>query len=620
VTDVLPQSSAPARSARTLPVDTNWFKRAVFYEVLVQAFFDSNDDGYGDLRGLTAKLDYLQWLGVDCLWLPPFYDSPRRDGGYDIRDYYQIAPEYGTIDDFVTLLDEAHARGMRVVTDLVLNHTSDTHRWFQESRYDPNGPFGDYYVWRDTDTEYSGVRVIFSDTEPSNWTFDPVRQQFYWHRFFAHQPDLNYDNPAVQEAMLDVVRFWLDLGIDGFRLDAVTYLFEREGTDCANLEETHAYLKRIRALIDTEYPGRVLLAEANLWPTELTSYFGDSATGGDECHMAFHFPLMPRIFMAVRRESRAPISEIMAETPDIPSGCQWGTFLRNHDELTLEMVTGEERDYMHEQYAEDPRSRLNAGIRRRLAPLLSSDRGQIKLFTALLLSLPGSPVLYYGDEIGMGDNIWLADRDGVRTPMQWSVDRNGGFSRADPNKLHLPVNAGWVYGYNAVNVERQIDQPDSLLQWTRQMVAVRKRHRALAQGTFIDLNGSNPSVLSFLREYTDEHDNVETVLCVHNLSRHPQPVQLNLARRFHNSVPVELTGGTAFPNIGLRPYLLTLPGYGSYWFSIVPARQQVPRSRRATPADETEPTRNGHYDTTPVTAAVGSAGATMPASRSAERS
>ncbi|MBX6749026.1 MAG: maltose alpha-D-glucosyltransferase [Micromonosporaceae bacterium] len=570
-----------------MPVSTDWYQRAVFYEVLVQAFFDSNDDGYGDLRGLAAKLDYLQWLGVDCLWLPPFYDSPRRDGGYDIRDYYQVAPEYGTIDDFVDLVDAAHDRGIRIIIDLVLNHTSDTHFWFQESRRDPTGPYGDYYVWRDTDTEYAGVRVIFSDTETSNWTFDPVRQQFYWHRFYSHQPDLNYDNPAVQEEMLNVVRYWLDLGIDGFRLDAVTYLYEREGTDCANLPETHAYLKRIRKMIDTEYPGRIMLAEANLWPSELVDYFGDPATGGDECHMAFHFPLMPRIFMAVKRESRAPISDIIKQTPPIPAKCQWGTFLRNHDELTLEMVTGEERDYMHQHYAEDPRGRLNGGIRRRLAPLLNSDRGQIKLFTSLLLSLPGSPVLYYGDEIGMGDNIWLPDRDGVRTPMQWSVDRNGGFSRCDPSKLYLPVNAGWVYGYQAVNVERQSDQPDSLLQWTRQMLAVRKRHPALALGTYEELEGSNPSVLAFLREHTDERGETETVLCVHNLSRHPQPVQLNLARRFHSHVPVELTGGTKFPAIGLRPYLLTLPGYGSYWFAITPARQRaVPTSRRA-PAAET---------------------------------
>jgi maltose alpha-D-glucosyltransferase / alpha-amylase len=586
VTELLTEIHGPARVARMMSVDQDWFKRAVFYEVLVPAFFDSNDDGYGDLKGLTAKLDHIQWLGVDCLWLPPFYDSPRRDGGYDIRDYYQIAPEYGTLDDFVTLLDEAHGRGIRVVIDLVLNHTSDTHVWFQQSRSDPDGPYGDYYVWRDTDTEYSGVRVIFSDTEPSNWTFDPVRQQFYWHRFFAHQPDLNYDNPLVQAAMLDVVRFWLELGVDGFRLDAVTYLYEREGTDCANLPETHAYLKRIRSMIDNEYPGRVLLAEANLWPQELVSYFGDGEKGGDECHMAFHFPVMPRLFMAVRRESREPIVEIMAQTPSIPSGCQWGSFLRNHDELTLEMVTGEERDYMLAHYAEDPRARLNAGIRRRLAPLLSNDHTQIKLFTALLFSLPGSPVLYYGDEIGMGDNIWLGDRDGVRTPMQWSVDRNGGFSRCDPNKLNLPVNAGWVYGYQGVNVERQIDQPDSLLQWTRHMLEVRRRFRALAEGTFEDLHGSNPAVLSFLREFTNDNGAAETVLCVHNLARHPQPVQLSLARRFHGSVPVELTGGTAFPNVTARPYLLTLPGYGSYWFSLTPAHRSLPRQRRLSSDEE----------------------------------
>jgi maltose alpha-D-glucosyltransferase / alpha-amylase len=420
-----------------------------------------------------------------------------------------------------------------------------------------------------------------------------VRQQFYWHRFYHHQPDLNYDNPVVQETMLDVVRYWLELGIDGFRLDAITYLFEREGTDCANLEETHRYLKRIRTMIDSEYPGRVLLAEANLWPTELVSYFGDSAKGGDECHMAFHFPLMPRIFMAVRREDRTPISDIMTQTPAIPAGCQWGTFLRNHDELTLEMVTGEERDYMYQHYAEDPRARLNAGIRRRLAPLLSNNRGQIKLFTALLLSLPGSPMLYYGDEIGMGDNIWLGDRDGVRTPMQWSVDRNGGFSRCDPNKLHLPVSSGWVYGYQAVNVERQVDQPDSLLQWTRQMIEVRKRYRALAQGSYEELGCSNPAVIAFLREYVDDDGASETVLCVHNLSRHPQPVQLNLSRRFHGHTPIELTGGTAFPNIGLRPYLLTLSGYGSYWFSIVSPRPTVPRARRRSRGEAVAPLHDG---------------------------
>jgi maltose alpha-D-glucosyltransferase/alpha-amylase len=574
----LAQPPAIGRRASRLAPQREWFKRAVFYEMLVQAGQDSNGDGCGDLPGLTARLDYLQWLGVDCLWLPPFYDSPRRDGGYDIRDYYRIADEYGTIDDFLTFLDEAHARGIRVITDLVLNHTSDTHQWFQESRRDPSGPYGDFYVWRDTDSEYAGVRVIFSDTEPSNWTFDPIRGQFYWHRFYHHQPDLNYDNPQVADAMIDVVRYWLELGIDGFRLDAATYLFEREGTDCANLPETHAYLRRIRKVIDDEYPGCVLLAEANLWPEDLVDYFGDPTVGGDECHMAFHFPVMPRIFMAVRRQSRTPISEIMARTPDIPAGCQWGTFLRNHDELTLEMVTDEERDYLYNEYARDPRMRLNAGIRRRLAPLVDNDRSQIQLFTSLLLSLPGSPVIYYGDEIGMGDNVYLGDRDGVRTPMQWSPDRNGGFSRCDPGQLYLPVNAGWIYGYQAVNVERQQDQPASLLQWTRKMINVRKRHPALALGAFEDLGGSNSAVLAFLREHhgpasgvEDGGDEIdEIILCVHNLSRHPQPAPLPLGPRFHGWTPTELTGATVFPAIGLRPYLLTLPGYGSYLFRLVP--------------------------------------------------
>ncbi|GAB3835724.1 maltose alpha-D-glucosyltransferase [Dactylosporangium cerinum] len=554
----------PTRTARRLPVQPDWFRRAVFYEVLTQACFDSNDDGCGDLLGLVSKLDYLQWLGIDCIWLPPFYDSPRRDGGYDISDYTAISPEYGTIDDFVTLLDEAHTRGIRVITDLVLNHTSDAHQWFQESRRDPSGPYGDFYVWRDDDLGYPEARIIFADTETSNWTFDPVRQQFYFHRFFHHQPDLNYDNPVVADTMLDVVRFWLDLGIDGFRLDAAPYLFAREGTECAGLPETHEYLKRIRKIVDDEYPGTVLLAEANLWPADLVEYFGD-ATVGDECHMAFHFPLMPRIFMAVRRESRVPISEILAQTPAIPENCQWGTFLRNHDELTLEMVTDEERDYLYSEYAHDPRMRLNLGIRRRLAPMLGNDRDQIELFTSLLLSLPGSPVIYYGDEIGMGDNVYLGDRDGVRTPMQWNVDRNGGFSRSDPSRLYLPMNNGWVYGYQSVNVERQKEEPASLLHWTRKMLAIRKRHTAFALGDFTDLNGSNGAVLAFLRRYQDE-----VLLCVHNLSKHPQPVQLPLGDLFHGHVPVELTGDTTFPSIGRRPYLLTLPGYGSYWFRIVP--------------------------------------------------
>ncbi|HZD13667.1 MAG TPA: maltose alpha-D-glucosyltransferase, partial [Pseudonocardiaceae bacterium] len=428
-------------------VGPDWFKRAVFYEVLVRAFSDSDRDGSGDLRGLTEKLDYLQWLGVDCLLLPPLHDSPLRDGGYDIRDFRAVLAEFGTVEDFVYFLDQAHKRGIRVITDLVMNHTSDTHPWFQDSRRNPDGPYGDFYVWSDDSTRYPDARIIFVDTESSNWTYCPVRGQFYWHRFFSHQPDLNYDNRAVADAMIDVLRFWLDLGIDGFRLDAVSYLFEREGTNCENLPETHAFLRRCRKVIDDEYPGRVLLVEADQWPTDVVEYFGDSGVGGDECHMAFHFPLMPRIFMAVRRESRFPISEILAQTPPIPSGCQWGIFLRNHDELTLEMVSDDERDYMYAEYAKDPRMKANIGIRRRLAPLLDNDRNQLELFTALLLSLPGSPVLYYGDEIGMGDNIYLGDRNGVRTPMQWNSDRNAGFSKAVPARLYFPVIMDPIWGY-----------------------------------------------------------------------------------------------------------------------------------------------------------------------------
>jgi maltose alpha-D-glucosyltransferase/alpha-amylase len=548
--------------ARTLPADETWFQRAVFYEVLVRAFYDSNADGSGDLQGLIAKLDYLQWLGVDCLWLPPFYDSPLRDGGYDIRDFYKVLPEFGTVDDFVQLLDAAHKRGIRVITDLVVNHTSDSHPWFQESRSDPDGPYGDYYMWSDSDDRYPGARVIFVDTEESNWTYDPVRRQFFWHRFFSHQPDLNYDNPKVQQEMIDVMRFWLDLGIDGFRLDAVPYLFARDGTNCENLPETHAFLKQARKIVDDEFPGRVLLAEANQWPADVVEYFGDSDTGGDECHMAFHFPLMPRIFMAVRRETRFPISEILANTPQIPKNCQWGIFLRNHDELTLEMVTDEERDYMYTEYAKDPRMRANVGIRRRLAPLLENDRNQIELFTALLLSLPGSPVLYYGDEIAMGDNIWLGDRDGVRTPMQWSPDRNAGFSRANPGRLYLPTIQDHVYGYQSINVEAQQESSMSLLNWTRMMLAVRRRHTAFAVGEFRELGGSNPSVLAFARLHDDD-----VVLCVNNLSRFPQPIELNL-QNWTGYTPVELSGRVPFPAIGQLPYLLTVPGHGFYWFQL----------------------------------------------------
>ncbi|MGH3625220.1 MAG: maltose alpha-D-glucosyltransferase [Sciscionella sp.] len=553
-----------ARSASTGP---EWFKTAVFYEVLVRAFHDSDGDGTGDLRGLADKLDYLSWLGVDCLWLPPFYASPLRDGGYDISDFRAVLPEFGTVEDFVYLLDQAHRRNLRVITDLVLNHTSDTHPWFQESRRDPEGPYGDYYVWDDTDERYAAARIIFVDTEPSNWTYDPVRGQFYWHRFFSHQPDLNFENQEVADAMIDVLRFWLNLGIDGFRLDAVPYLFEEEGTNCENLPRTHEFLKRCRKVVDDEYPDRVLLAEANQWPEDVVEYFGDPEVGGDECHMAFHFPLMPRIFMAVRRGQRVPISEILANTPKIPSGTQWGIFLRNHDELTLEMVTDDERDYMYAEYATDPRMKANICIRRRLAPLLDNDRNQLELFTALLLSLPGSPVLYYGDEIGMGDNIWLGDRDAVRTPMQWTPDRNAGFSRCDPGRVYLPVIADPVYWYQAMNVESQMNNTSSLLHWTRRMLQVRSEHQAFGLGDFAELGSSNPSVLAYLRRWTTDDGGEDVVMCVNNLSRFPQPVELDLSE--HNGgVPVELTGGVSFPPIGELPYLLTLPGHGFYWFEI----------------------------------------------------
>ena len=563
---VEPQANEFAHASMA-PKEPEWFKTAVFYEVLVRAFNDSNGDGTGDLRGLADKLDYLAWLGVDCLWLPPFYASPLRDGGYDISDFRAVLPEFGTVEDFVYLLNEAHQRGIRVITDLVLNHTSDAHPWFQQSRKDPQGPYGDFYMWSDTDQRYLDARIIFVDTETSNWTYDSERGQFYWHRFFSHQPDLNYENPDVQDAMIDVIRFWLDLGIDGFRLDAVPYLFAEEGTNCENLPRTHDFLKRCRKVVDVEYPGRVLLAEANQWPSDVVEYFGDDAIGGDECHMAFHFPLMPRIFMAVRRESRFPISEILAQTPEIPSGCQWGIFLRNHDELTLEMVTDEERDYMYAEYAKDPRMKANLGIRRRLAPLLENDRDQQELFTAMLLSLPGSPVLYYGDEIGMGDNIWLGDRDAVRTPMQWTPDRNAGFSRCDPNRIYLPVIADAVYGHQSVNVEAQINNSASLLNWTRRMLEVRSQHKAFGLGTFTDLGSANPCVLAYLRRHW-EGERQDVLLCVNNLSRFPQPVELDLSE-YQGYTPVELTGNVRFPTIGELSYLLTLPGHGFYWFQLV---------------------------------------------------
>ncbi|MFP5256963.1 MAG: maltose alpha-D-glucosyltransferase, partial [Acidimicrobiia bacterium] len=471
------------------PTDARWYQRAVFYEVLVRGFKDHTNDGTGDLQGITDKLDYLEWLGIDCLWLLPFYESPLRDGGYDISDFYSVLPEYGTIGDAVVLIEEAHKRGIRVIADMVVNHTSDQHPWFQESRQDRTNSKADWYVWNDDDHRWSEARIIFVDIEPSNWTFDAQRGQYYWHRFFHHQPDLNYANPEVREAMLDVVRFWLDIGLDGFRLDAVPYLFERDGTNGENLPETHEYLREIRKVVDAEYPGKVLLAEVNQWPEDVVDYFGPD---GDECHMCFHFPLMPRMFMAVRREQRHPITEILAKTPPIPDGCQWGIFLRNHDELTLEMVTDEERDYMYEEYAKDPRMRRNIGISRRLFPLLDNNEDVARLFHALLFSMPGSPILYYGDEIGMGDNIHLGDRDGVRTPMQWTPDRNGGFSTADFAQLYLPPLMDPVYGFQAVNVEQQQRDPSSFLHWLRRLLQIRKENPVFGTGSFEVLHADNP--------------------------------------------------------------------------------------------------------------------------------
>ena len=540
-----------------LKQDPDWFKTAIFYEVQVRGFFDCNNDGVGDLRGLTEKLDYIQWLGVDCLWLLPFYDSPLRDGGYDISDFLSVLPEFGDVDDVAALLEGAHARGIRVIADMVMNHTSDQHPWFAESRI-PGSDKRDWYVWNDNDQLYADARIIFVDTETSNWTWDHEAQAYYWHRFFHHQPDLNYENPQVQEAMLNTVRFWLDLGLDGFRLDAVPYLFEREGTICENLPQTHEYLKRVRKVVDDEYPGRILLAEANQWPEDVVQYFGD----GDECQMAFHFPVMPRMFMAARREEARPIVEVMEGTPAIPDNCQWGIFLRNHDELTLEMVTDEERDYMYSEYARDPRMKMNVGIRRRLAPLLENDLRLIELFHALLMSLPGSPVMYYGDEIGMGDNIYLGDRDGVRTPMQWTSDRNAGFSRSEFAELYLPPIMDQVYGFQGLNVESQQKNPSSLLHWVRNLLTVRKQHPVFGKGSFTALPSSNGKVLAFLREWEDD-----VVLVVSNLSRTAQPAELDLSR-FAGSVPVELLGGAHFPQIGELPYLLTLGGHAFYWFGL----------------------------------------------------
>jgi len=540
--------------------DPLWFKSAIIYELHVRAFFDSNGDGKGDIQGLITKLPYLQDLGVNCLWLLPMYPSPLRDDGYDIADFYSIHPDYGTIEDFQHLVDAAHARGIRILTELVVNHTSDQHPWFQEARSSPESPKHNWYVWSDTDQKYQGARIIFTDTERSNWTWDPVAKQYYWHRFFSHQPDLNYDNPEVQEEMLNVMRFWLRMGVDGFRCDAVPYLFEREGTNCENLPETHAFLKQLRATIDREFQGRVLLAEANQWPADVRVYFGD----GDEFHMGFHFPVMPRLFMSIRREERTPIVEIMQQTPEIPETCQWAIFLRNHDELTLEMVTDEDRDYMYREYAKDPRMKLNLGIRRRLAPLMDSGRRRLELMHSLLFSLPGTPVMYYGDEIGMGDNIFLGDRNGVRTPMQWTPDRNAGFSRADYARLFAPVIADTVYGYQALNVEAQEASPGSLLNWVRELIRVRKQHPGLWMGKLRFVNPTNRRVMAFIRSFPEE-----TLLCVCNLARGAQPAELDLST-WQGWTPIELFAETPFPPITERPYQLSLGAYGFYWFRLQP--------------------------------------------------
>ena len=573
------QEAANGGGAGRVDAPDLWYKDAVIYELHVKAFCDSNGDGIGDFPGLMRKLDYLQDLGVTALWLLPFYPSPLKDDGYDIADYRNIHPHYGTRADFRQFVREAHRRGLKVISELVINHTSDQHPWVQAARRAPPGSSKrDFYVWSARNDRYAGTRIIFSDSESSNWAWDGVANAYYWHRFFSHQPDLNFDNPTVLKAIVRVMRFWLDLGVDGLRLDAIPYLCEREGTRNENLPETHAVVRQIRAVIDAHYRGRVLLAEANQWPEDVRDYFG----GGDECHMAYHFPLMPRMYMAIAQEDRHPIVEIMQQTPDIPDICQWAIFLRNHDELTLEMVTSRERDYMYRMYAADPLARLNLGIRRRLAPLLDNDSERIKLMNALLLSLPGAPIIYYGDEIGMGDNIYLGDRNGVRTPMQWSPDRNAGFSTADPQRLYLPPIMDPIYGYAAVNVEAQARDASSLLNWMRRILAVRRGHQAFGRGALTFLRPVNRKILAFVREYGDEF-----ILCVANLAHTAQPVELDLAR-FKGRVPVELTGRTIFPAVGELPYLLTLHGHGFYWLQLaaagdLPARLDAPLAHEEAP-------------------------------------
>jgi len=535
-----------------------WYKDAIIYEVHVKSFYDSNNDGIGDFRGLTLKLDYIKSLGVDCIWLLPFYPSPLKDDGYDAADFYDVHPDYGELRDFEEFIQEAHRRGIRVIADMVFNHVSSDHSWFQEARSDPKSSKRDYFVWSDTDKKYEDARIIFVDTEESNWTWDPMAKKYYWHRFFSHQPDLNYDNPEVREEMKRVMRFWLSKGLDGFRCDAVPYLFEREGTNCENLPETHAYLKEIRKMMDEEFPGTILLAEANQWPTEAIPYFGE----GDEFHMAFNFPLMPRIFIAFRKADRTSLVDILNQTANIPTSCQWAKFLRNHDELTLEMVSDEERDFMYSEYAKHPKMRLNVGIRRRLAPLVDNDRLKLEIFNALLFSLPGTPVIYYGDELGMGDNIFLGDRNGVRTPMQWDSDRNSGFSKVDPEELYLPVIVNPNYHYESVNVRAEEKLPYSLLNYMKQLIEARKSTKAFGRGGIKMLHPENRSILAFVRTYLDED-----ILCIFNLSRKPQFFELDLSE-YVGIKPVEMLGEVTFPRIKERPYLFTLTGHGFLWFRI----------------------------------------------------
>src|ERR1700723_1935831 len=565
----MPRTQTIIRKAGSV-TDPLWYKDAIIYEVHVKAFQDSNNDGIGDFPGLMQKLDYLQDLGVTCLWLLPFFPSPMRDDGYDISDYLSVHPSYGTLEDFKRFLDAAHERGLQVMIELVINHTSDQHPWFQRARRSPPGsPEREFYVWSDTDKKYSGARIIFTDTEKSNWSWDPEAKAYYWHRFFSHQPDLNFDNPAVLDEVLKAMRFWLDMGVDGLRLDAIPYLVERDGTNCENLPETHDIVKRLRRVMEANYESRLLLAEANQWPADVRQYFGE----GDEFHMAFHFPLMPRIYMALRQEDRLPITDIIAQTPGIPDSCQWGLFLRNHDELTLEMVTSDERDYMYLAYSADPRMRINLGIRRRLAPLVDNNRRRIELLNSLLLSFPGTPIVYYGDEIGMGDNIYLGDRNGVRTPMQWNSDRNAGFSRCDPARLYFPVVMDPIYGYQVINVEAQLSDQSSLLHWTRNMIALRKLFQVFGRGSLTFLNPPNRKILAYLRELDRGEGFRETVLCVANLSRFAQPVTLDLAN-YAGYMPVEMLGYVSFPEITREPYPLTLAPYSFLWLELQPASVQ----------------------------------------------